>query len=422
MSLLGVSLRGMRELRLRAEARGLLACLASAAMMLVSCANGSGDDSSVGGDASFGGPPDVAHDGIAMPDGSPVMADGKADAPRGDGGSDSSMGSDSGVAGSDAPADVEPDTRTMDSGVDSEVDTGVDAGGCTSNMQCPMGQVCDTTTHMCVDCNVDNDCPLGQVCMSHTCVPGCNAGHGCPNGEGCCNGQCASLSTTMNCTACGDACDTTHSNGATCTGTTCTYASCQSGYADCNTMPPDLDGCETSLTDPNDCGACGRQCSSTDVQTRSCTTGGLCNSTCLAGFGNCNEPAPPNPDDGCESNLNTCAGTACCGTLCTALHQNGLGNTYSDCVPFGVPGNAATYSANMANEANNAWPDGGFQSTGNCQDPTTGASDACVGQDDGIQAAVWCYQGTIAGYVHLGSDTACGGFPCCPSTSDPTWN
>jgi hypothetical protein len=209
-----------------------------------------------------------------------------------------------------------------------------------------------------------------------------------------------------------------NSNGASCDGITCSYASCAPGYADCNaSSPPDLDGCETSTTNnTNACGACGRACSTAGVATLLCS-GGACNSSCQSGFGNCSMPTGSAPDDGCESNLTTCVGTPCCGTLCTGLHQNGLGQTYPDCAPFGVPGNQSTYTVNMADEADNAWPGGGSQGDGTC------GADDCVYQDTGFQCAVWCYDGATAGHVYLATGPGpCGSGCCCPTTSSPTWN
>jgi Cys-rich repeat protein len=375
----------MRELRSRRGACVLLG-LCLSALAAVGCANGGDDNSAtIGNDGSSplgDASKDAGHEGMSFSDG-PVTVDGagdsssKPDSGSPDTGSTDTSAPDSG--GPDVHDGAMPDTG-MDSALDAPhdsapdsppdtgpLDTGMpDTGGCTTNAQCP-GEVCDTTTHTCVQCLADGDCPLGELCTSHACTPGCNAGHGCPGSLACCNGVC------------------------------------------------------DSLVDPQSCGACGRVCSSTDVQSLSCAAGGACNSSCLAGFGNCSQPLPPAPDDGCESNLNVCAGTPCCGMLCTGLHQNGLGQTYTDCAPLGVPGNPATYTANMANEANNAWPDLGSQSSGTCADPVSGM-DNCVAQDDGFQAAVWCFSGHLAGYVVLTPDGTCLGGPCCPTTADSTWN
>jgi hypothetical protein len=89
------------------------------------------------------------------------------------------------------------------------------------------------------------------------------------------DGGCDALDTPLNCGACGAACDVLHSNSASCNGVTCIYASCQPGWADCNTAAPDLDGCE------------------------------------------CNTPS-------------------CCGGGCQTTHSNGVGGDYYDCVAKGT--------------------------------------------------------------------------------------
>ena len=301
--------------------------------------------------------------------------------------------------------------------------------GCRGDADCaptPSTSVCDVPSHACVQCLDDSKCPLGQVCTGKACVGGCDATHGCPAGQGCCGGgMCSPLDTPTSCTGCNLACDTAHSQGRSCNGTTCTYAGCAAGFGDCNTTAPDLDGCETATSTPSSCGGCGRACSTNGVAGASCS-GVACNSSCVAGFGNCSQPAYPAPDDGCESNLTTCAGSPCCGTLCTAQHQVGLnGNTYSDCHAFGVPGNAATYTHAMADEATNAWTLGGtvVTGTGTCADPQGGAALYCTANYTSARCGVWCAEGVLAGYVLLTTQSGSGGSNClCPVGGGATWN
>ena len=89
------------------------------------------------------------------------------------------------------------------------------------------------------------------------------------------DGGCGPLNTIQNCTMCGAACDTTHSNGASCNGSTCLYQSCQMSWSNCTTTAPDLAGCE------------------------------------------CNTPS-------------------CCGSSCQTVHQNGIGQNFYDCVAQGT--------------------------------------------------------------------------------------
>jgi hypothetical protein len=182
------------------------------------------------------------------------------------------------------------------------------------------------------------------------CTLACNAGFAdCDSNPA--NGCETPTNTITNCGGCGNICNMANASSVTCDGTKCVYL-CMAPFANCSMTPPNTGGCSVNTsTDVNNCGACFRGCSTSEVGSGgpSCS-GGVCNSTCAANYGNCSNPAAPSADDGCESNLLTCAGTPCCGTLCTATHQNGTGQTYTDCSPLGVPG-TNTYTVNMATEA-----------------------------------------------------------------------
>src|SRR5690606_9491389 len=107
-----------------------------------------------------------------------------------------------------------------------------------------------------------------------------------------------------NCGACNRACAGGNVVQKLCSGGLCT-SSCGPGFANCSQPPaPALDnGCETNTAnDPTNCDACGRTCSSAGVSALACSAG-VCSSSCLSGLGNCNQPAAPNPDDGCETNI-----------------------------------------------------------------------------------------------------------------------
>ena len=59
--------------------------------------------------------------------------------------------------------------------------------GCASNLDCAVGQYCDTAAGLCVAspaCGSDVDCALGHVCESQLCVPGCRSTGDCPLGDG----------------------------------------------------------------------------------------------------------------------------------------------------------------------------------------------------------------------------------------------
>jgi hypothetical protein len=74
--------------------------------------------------------------------------------------------------------------------------------------------------------------------------------------------------------------------------------------------------CVDTDADDDNCGACGRGCSSQNVHALLCADG-VCASLCNAGWGNCSLPAAPAGDDGCETNTandNNNCGT--CGNAC----------------------------------------------------------------------------------------------------------
>ena len=82
---------------------------------------------------------------------------------------------------------------------------------------------------------------------------------------------------------------------------------CAAGLADCN-----QDGvCETSITDPANCGGCGLLCPSGLHSSPTCMLGS-CSITCEAGWGDCDA----DPSNGCESDLTTPGTCGSCGVSC----------------------------------------------------------------------------------------------------------
>ena len=97
----------------------------------------------------------------------------------------------------------------------------------------------------------------------------------------------------------------------------------------------DTGGCGP-LDSVDHCGACGVQCNKT-TGTPSCT-GATCTYVCTAGHSDCNT-APPDTD-GCE-----CATPGCCGSSCQTSHADGVGQSYFDCNPAATYTEATAVSA-----------------------------------------------------------------------------
>src|SRR5207302_8233843 len=102
-------------------------------------------------------------------------------------------------------------------------------------------------------------------------------------------------SDPKNCGACAKACSTNHLTNPSCSAGLCTGA-CDSGWSDCN-KDKLTDGCEAkSNNSVNDCGGCGKACSTQHVANPTCDAG-LCTGACDTGFLDCNNNKL---DDGCE--------------------------------------------------------------------------------------------------------------------------
>jgi len=179
----------------------------------------------------------------------------------------------------------------------------------------------------------------------------------------------------------------------------CAY-DCQPGFLDCIKVSGNRDGCESDAHALATCGACANSCDTAHSLGAACT-GSACTYTgCMAGFTDCNLSGAD--ADGCE--------------FMDVTHQVGVMSlTYSlMCTPPGTPGNAATYSAAMAQAACGAWTSsvgGGTCALFSC----TGNTD-CERAMFGGACATWCYTKSTAGRVSSGATCMC------PNTASPTWN
>jgi hypothetical protein len=82
-----------------------------------------------------------------------------------------------------------------------------------------------------------------------------------------------------------------------------------------------LNSCTNRMTDPDNCGFCGKVCPAYNFTDRKCTSA-KCSNPCMSGYYDCNQ----NPADGCESNLGDNDNCGKCGKDCSSgmrciLHQ-----------------------------------------------------------------------------------------------------
>jgi hypothetical protein len=182
------------------------------------------------------------------------------------------------------------------------------------------GVACDTITSAGVSCN-------GATCQYSGCAAGyadCNTTP--PNANGC---ETIITNNAANCGGCGQACDTTNSTGATCSNSQCHYTGCSSGFSDCASAAPDLNGCETSLSSTASCSGCGLACDAINSVGASCNGTTCSYASCAPGYKNCNKTAPDT--NGCETRVNTTTNCGDCGVTCGTLNAGTIGCSGAAC-------------------------------------------------------------------------------------------
>lgn len=100
-------------------------------------------------------------------------------------------------------------------------------------------------------------------------------------------------------------------------------------------------------------------------------------------------------------------------------HSNGMGGTYVLCEPLGVPGNASTYTAAMAEAASLSWAPGAAVYKLGCTPPAfaDNATARCRKTGTGGDCASWMRGGVAAGHVLASPDPM-----VCATLGDPVWN
>jgi Cys-rich repeat protein len=188
---------------------------------------------------------------------------------------------------------------------------------------------CNASGH-CVGCLADSDCPTGDVChvvsaASASCVPGCVDDSRCGGGK-CCGGACVDpMSDPSNCGGCGKPCSGPHEQAA-CTAGTCGTGACDPGWGDCDGSA--ANGCEVNLrVDPMNCTACGMKCALASA-VQACADGCYI-AACQFGFDDCDV----NTGDGCETAvLADPSNCGQCGRDCSALPNATAACTDGNCV------------------------------------------------------------------------------------------
>ncbi len=295
--------------------------------------------------------------------------------------------------------------------------------GCRTDADCigtPTSPKCLVSNHQCVTCLTGSDCPTDQRCSpAGACVNGCDPSSGsmCDANLMCCSELCVNTTNDVdNCGGCGRACVAAGSAGVAatdCAGSVC-KPTCDAGFADCTepAAPAADDGCETNIHTIQHCGGCDTACTLTQA-TAACPAGTCTIASCNTGFADCNGKA----SDGCECPKLGDVNGGCCpsGTYaggCEATHSDGYGHSFIDCDPLGV------YDVNDATDAAKAYNATGTISLLSCASPvekvvcnqfTTGC--VCFTyEDDGSN--------TWVGKARLSATTTCG----CPITTSTNVN
>jgi sugar lactone lactonase YvrE len=187
-------------------------------------------------------------------------------------------------------------------------ETGLACVGGTCKPACPTGTLqCPPATGLCIDPQTDNAncskcsnlCPGGTACSGGECKPSCGSGTLlCPNGT------CVyPLSDNLNCGHCGNACV----GGQACVQGNCTLT-CVSGTIECANEPDSCVNPGTDNHNCGGCSTAdggGVTCPPGEV-----CSGGMCGESCSPGYTTCVPPVPDGGlDAGVDAGLPYCAQT-----------------------------------------------------------------------------------------------------------------
>ena len=127
---------------------------------------------------------------------------------------------------------------------------------------------------------------------------------------------CEPLYSVINCLGCGNVCSTENVNTSKCFENGCKIVSCMPGFSDCDEDPQN--GCETELNTLSNCAYCNDTCNIPNAN--NICSNGICEmESCADGYGDCDN----NTSNGCETNTNfsknNCGG---CGNNCEFSYAN----------------------------------------------------------------------------------------------------
>ncbi len=180
-----------------------------------------------------------------------------------------------------------------------------------------------------VNCTLDN---ADATCEAGQCViTACKSKYGDCDGED--ENGCETLLTEIdNCGECGVVCEIENAT-ATCSSGTCELDTCDDLFADCNDDPGD--GCETALNSPKHCGGCDEACPETEVGSGSsyiCEENECKLIDCESGWANCDD----DPDTTCDTDIfNSVDNCGSCGRVCSSRSADRCIDGVCSCGAFG---------------------------------------------------------------------------------------
>lgn len=295
------------------------------------------------------------------------------------------------------------------------------ANGCETNL--------DFAPTNCGSCG--NDCTAGGTKPNWICENGKCAVTDCvPPTTGNCDGDKTNgcevdlLIDPNNCGYCTKQCNLPSANSA-CSGGNCVVTTCKGANANCDNQ--DANGCEINTsTDKNNCGGCGKVCSSNNG-VAGCLLGN-CVIFCTPGFDNCDG----NVANGCETNVNnTLAHCGGCNKPCNPANVNNAVCNGGKCEYDSCKSGWGDCDGNKANgcERNLLTSTNHCGSCGNNCNPPSGGSAVCNNGTCGFNCTgglTKCGANCVDTKIDVGNCSSCGnacscGVPNCqPTCSNST--